>query len=491
MNNMEFDFKTVFSSSIRPLVSEEKDKYLSLASLIDVGNFIPEIDTESNMDLLPIAFNACVINRANKNGDVIDSSTAVEMYKNFVNKPINIEHDRANIIGVILSAGFSEFGTDLPLSEEQVKDRKDPYNITLGAVIWRVANKDLANTIEESNDPTSSNYMKISASWELGYDKYDIAVLEGSEKNIENATIIEDKEEIEKIKSKLKGFGGSGKLNEQQSIYRKIKGRVLPLGIGLTTAPAADVMGISVNKKQSEEMIEEKAKEISQTLASNVIIKREYMKISELSQITDDLLKEVTASSVRDFIGEQLKEASEKYCADIATKENTIKDVENKCAALSSDSEGLKKELEMLKQSLEGLTKEKADREKQEVFSARMFNLDEEFDLSTEDREVIAADIRDASEESFAAYKNKMKILMKEKNKAYKASKAEIAKKVNVETSNASIVVITENATVVDDAINNGIKQVDQITAGVVTPSKNLKQKYQSAFDNEGFIVSK
>ena len=80
---------------------------------------------------------------------------------------------------------------------------------------------------------------------------------------------------------------------------------------------------------------------------------------------------------------------------------------------------------------------------------------------------------------------------MKEKNKAYKASKAEIAKKVNVETSNASIVVITENATVVDDAINNGIKQVDQITAGVVTPSKNLKQKYQSAFDNEGFIVSK
>ena len=232
MNNMEFDFKTVFSSSIRPLVSEEKDKYLSLASLIDVGNFIPEIDTESNMDLLPIAFNACVINRANKNGDVIDSSTAVEMYKNFVNKPINIEHDRANIIGVILSAGFSEFGTDLPLSEEQVKDRKDPYNITLGAVIWRVANKDLANTIEESNDPTSSNYMKISASWELGYDKYDIAVLEGSEKNIENATIIEDKEEIEKIKSKLKGFGGSGKLNEQQSIYRKIKGRVLPLGIG-------------------------------------------------------------------------------------------------------------------------------------------------------------------------------------------------------------------------------------------------------------------
>ena len=488
---MEPNFKTIFSSLIRPLVSEDKDKYLSLASLIDVGNFIPNIDIEGNMDLLPIAFNACVVNRANKNGDVIDTRTAIEMYKNFINKPINIEHNRSNVIGVILSAGFSEFGTDLPLTEEQVKDKKDPYNITLGAIIWKIVNKDLANSIEESNDPTSNNYMKVSASWELGYDKYDIAVLEGSEKNIENATIIEDEEEIEKIKGKLKGFGGSGKLNEQQSIYRKIKGRVLPLGIGLTTAPAADVMGISVKKKQSEKMIEEKTKEISQTLESNVIIKRENMKISEVSQITDDLLKEVAASSVRDFIGEQLKEASEKYCADIVTKENIIKDVEDKCAALSSDSEGLKKELEMLKQSLEGLTKEKADREKQEVFSARMSNLDEEFDLSTEDREVIAADIREASEESFAAYKNKMRILMKEKNKAYKASKAEIVKKVDAQTSNASIVVLAENATVIDDAINNGTKQVDQITAGVVTPSKNLKQKYQSAFDNEGFVVSK
>jgi hypothetical protein len=82
---MNFDFSTTFSSSIRPLVSEEKDKYLSLASLVDVGNFIPEVNADSNMDLLPIAFNACVVNRVNKNGDVIDSSIAAEVYKNFIN----------------------------------------------------------------------------------------------------------------------------------------------------------------------------------------------------------------------------------------------------------------------------------------------------------------------------------------------------------------------------------------------------------------------
>lgn len=489
---MNFDFLSTFSSSIRPLVSEEKDKYLSLASLIDVGNFIPEVNAESNMDLLPIAFNACVVNRVNKNGDVIDSSIATEVYKNFINKPINIEHNRANIVGVILSAGFSEFGTDAPLTEEQVKDKKEPYNITLGGVVWRIVNKDLANVIEESNDPSSNNYMKVSASWELGYNDFEVAVLEGSEKNIENATIISDKEEIEKIKGKLTGFGGSGRLNENKLIYRKIKGKVLPLGVGLTANPAADVIGVSVKKPESEQIVEQKAEEISQTLESNVIIERKNMKISEVSQITDELLKEATASSIRDFIGEQLKDFSEKFAAEKKAKEDAIKEAEEKYASLSSDSENLKKELEALKQSLETLQQEKASKEKQELFSSRMAGLDEEFDLDTEDREVIANDIRDLDEDSFAAYKKKMGVLMKEKSKAYKASKMpKEEKKEAMATETQETVASTENATVIDDAISNGTQQNDVITAGVVNPSKTLKQKYQSAFNDEGFVITK
>ena len=118
-------YTTIFSSSIKPLVSEEKDKYLAMASMIDVGEFIPDIDTEKNIDLLPIAFNACVANRVNKNGDVIDTVTALDIYENFVNKPINVEHSRDRVVGAILNASFSEFGTDKPLTAEEVKDTKD------------------------------------------------------------------------------------------------------------------------------------------------------------------------------------------------------------------------------------------------------------------------------------------------------------------------------------------------------------------------------
>jgi hypothetical protein len=192
-----FKYTTSFSSVIKPIVSEEKDKYLAKASLSDLKQFIPEIDVASNIDLLPVAFNAFVVNRANKNGDVIDTATTVATYKNFINKPINIEHERQNVVGAILTAGFSEFGTDKPLTEEEVKDMSGPFNVVLGGIVWRVVDTELAAAIEESGDPDSENYEKISASWELGFADYEIAKVEGSSKNIEDGEIISDEKEIE------------------------------------------------------------------------------------------------------------------------------------------------------------------------------------------------------------------------------------------------------------------------------------------------------
>ena len=169
-------FLTTFANiKIRPVVSEEKDKYLSVASLEKLKKFLPDINTEDNIDLLPVAFDACVVNRVNKNGDVIDGETAAKITKNFINKPINVEHNRNQVIGCILSASFSKFGSNESLAELDVKEMKTPFNITLGGVIWKVVDRDLADQIEESNDPTSDNYMSISASWELGFNDFNIA----------------------------------------------------------------------------------------------------------------------------------------------------------------------------------------------------------------------------------------------------------------------------------------------------------------------------
>ena len=57
---MKTKYTAIFSSHIKPLVSEEKDQYLALASMVDLEKFVPNVDTDANYDLLPVAFNAFV-----------------------------------------------------------------------------------------------------------------------------------------------------------------------------------------------------------------------------------------------------------------------------------------------------------------------------------------------------------------------------------------------------------------------------------------------
>jgi HD-GYP domain-containing protein (c-di-GMP phosphodiesterase class II) len=113
------------------------------------------------------------------------------------------------------------------------------------------------------------------------------------------------------------------------------------------------------------------------------------MKIENINQITDELLKQVTASSISDFIQEELKKASEVFVAEKNEKDNAIKAAQEKYESLSTESGKVKEELEKLKAILAQLEEEKAAKIKEEAFNVRMASLDEEYDLTDEDRQVI------------------------------------------------------------------------------------------------------
>ena len=526
MKKQKFKFESIFANiKIRPVVSEEKDKYLSVASLDKLRKFLPDINTEDNIDLLPVAFDACVVNRVNKNGDVIDGETAAKIAKNFVNKPINIEHNRKQVIGCILSASFSKFGSNESLAEADVKSMKTPFNITLGGVIWKVVDKDLADQIEESNDPTSDNYMSISASWELGFNDYNVVVLDNGEKNIENGTIVSDANQIEKIKDNLRGFGGNGKLGDDKSVYRQVFGKVVPLGVGFTLNPAADVQGVATppeepikielktNKSSDEiELKEEEKAEIAQEpiLASKNNISQEesldvkkeriYMKITKIEDITDSLLKEVTASSIVDFVAEELKKANETFLAEKSAQENELKAANEKIATVTAEHDAVKKQVEELGQKLATIEAEKEAKAKEEAFNLRMASFDEEFDLSDEDRKVLASDLKDLTEDAFSAYKGKMAVLMKEKNKAMKKVKMdkEMKNKSDAEEVKASEEVaqpvaqeISTTQEVVEQAVDNGSKASIEIPNSAPASQPSVKEKYAAAFGLDGFELTK
>jgi len=485
-------YTTIFSSNVKPVVSEEKDKYLALASAVEVAQFIPEVD-EKQVDLLPIAFNAFVANRVNKNGDVVDTDTAMAFHKDFKNKPINIEHNRDRVIGTILTAGFSEFGTDKPLTEEEVKEIKGPFNVTLGGVVWKVVNQRIADIIEESADPSSEDYMKISASWELGFKDYNLVLLEGSDKNIENGLIVDSEEDVASMEKDLKALGGEGKTKDGMFVYRKVVGEVVPLGIGLTETPAADVKGVST-KKNTEEPQEEKTfagveqVDTSQNAEKTVIIQNEdktIMKIESIKDITNDSLKELSASAVSDFIESELKEASERFSAEKQKVEANLKEAQEKIESINVDYDKVKAELETVTEKLSTLEVEKANKEAEELFSQRMASLDEKYALEAEDREVLAAQIKDLDVEGWDAFAKNIEVLLRDKSREVLAKKEdEASKEAEVEEESKA------SEEVVEDAIDRGEQDTDVVPASTQASEGSTYDKYKNAFTVDQFDIS-
>ena len=492
----KFKYITSFSSTLKPLVSEEKDQYLAMASLMEVADFIPDVDTKKDVDLLPIAFNACVANRVNKNGDVIDSATASKIYKNFINKPINIEHNRDRIVGTILTAGFSEFGTDKPLTEEQVSEMKEPFNITLGGVIWKVASSELADLIEDSADPTSENYLKISASWELGFTDYNLVILPEDEKNIENGQFVTEAEEIDKLSSHLRAMGGDGKLGDGKNVYRQVVAEVVPLGIGLTENPAAEVKGVATEEDKKEGSPDNHQKSESSKLETNKASEQKTMKktIENVKDINDESLSELSASTITDFIKSELEKAADQYQEEMTEKEEALKAATEKSETLQAEHDQLTDELSKVKDALGELEKANAEREAEEKFNQRMSILDEEYALNDEDREVIASDIKDLNEEDFEAYSKKMAVLLSAKNRKALAAAEEQAEKISNETeeeAKASEEVKEEQAeATAEEAVEEVLEETEikaEVPVSTAAEEPSVYDKYKAAFDMDGF----
>ena len=491
-------YTTIFSSSVRPLVSEEKDKYLSLASLVDVGNFLPNLDTEKNYDLLPIAFNACVANRANRNGDIIDTKTALEICESFVNKPINIEHNRDKVIGTILTAGFSAFGSDEVITDlDQIRENNGPFNLTLGGVVWKIVNSGITDLIEESNDPTSDNYLKISASWELGFSDYNIVAMEGESKNMEDGEVISEFNAVEKIKNKLRGFGGDGKLEDGRSIYRQVINDVLALGIGLTETPAADVKGVAVkikedeiekdlhaNESKEEENISQKSQRDVIKNDDNRTTKAKTMKINRIEDITDESLKELSASTVSDFIQKELEKASEDFSQERSKTQDALNEAKEKQETLSKENAEISKRLEEFQTKINELESEKEERLQQEKFSVRMASFDEKYKLSDDDRKVLAAQIKDLDDESFDKYSKDMTVLLSSKDKEILAD--EEVEKVEVDEKKEDSEEVSE-ASVVEEAVEKAEEIKEEIPNSSTASAETVYDRYKQAFNIDQF----
>ena len=483
-------FKIIFSSILKSVITEEKNKFLAKASLEELRSFIPDIDPR-NIDLLPFSTDAYVANHVNLNGSVVDTKSAIETASLFRYKFVNIEHDRKIIVAVILNVGFSEFGSNKPLTEEEASKLNTPFNVTVGGVIWKKASGSLSDLIEESNDKTSPNYMKISSSYEMGYDDYAVAVLNKNDRSLANAKIITDPDEIAKIEDKLQVNGGDGKLDENTNLAILLKGDIIPLGIAFTTSPAAAVKGVAVKLEDIEPQdeiddieennikIEEKEEKISQSQKTDVR-KNNVIMIKTIKDITDETLKTVSASTVVDFIQEELTKSSEAWVKEKNEKDAALKASSEKITNLEETHKTILKELETVKNNLKALEDEKAALAKMEKFNQRMAAFDEKYELTDADRKVIASQIKDASDEAFTAFEKTMEVLLASKNKELVAKQKEVA---------ASTTVSEEVEKVIDQAVEGSTVVTPAVPSTTSTAPTNLREKFKKAFAEDQFVI--
>jgi len=432
--------KLTASVNFEPLNEEEEDKLIKASSLESLKTLFPDIK-QGNDDLLKVSFNVAVANLVNSNGHGILGSDADACMGNFLHKPFNIEHQSSYIIGHATNAGFSTFGENKIISKITPKYSRDlmPFNMALGGVVYKRADAYYADLIKRSSNKGDYWYNSISASWEILFDEYVIAL--GS-KRLADAEIIRDDKQVKELSAYLKDEQGSGFMKDGTPVYQIVTGSLLPAGVGFTFTPAADVKGLEVedlsdsSKKtrsySSEEqdltennvvyissdereeikaqLKEEIIKEISQKENITVTTKRR-MKIKDITDITEDALKEVTASEVRDFIKEQLtvksgelKAFEDAKALEISSKEQEIKAKEADLEEKTKKVTELESKVTEIEKTLQEVSAAKESMEKQASFNERMETLDEKFEISDEQRQIVAKQIRDLSDEDFQAW---------------------------------------------------------------------------------------
>ena len=507
--SQKFKYTTNFSNVI--LASgdiDSPDLNISKASLDSLKTIIPsDVDLEKNMDLLAVAFNGAVVNSFNKNGDGIDAKSAVRILDQFKHKPTNIEHQKQKVVGHIVSAGFSSFMDNDLLSLEEVEDMDEPFNIALASLIYRTVNPQFANLVEQSVDSESEFYHQVSASWEIGFNDFVLAV--GSN-DLKNAEIINDENMIDELKGNLKAFGGEGKMKDGSPIHRLIVGEIFPLGIGFTSNPAANVKGLTVSSKTEQApTTEKKEKNISQNINSDVNNKKSIIMdnneilnnlVSALEEkVSEKKFSEEAVATVSKIINDAILERNESF---VQEKEQLETEKAELAKAAEQNAEEVKQLREELTAATDRVTELEQQHKQQEAvarFDARMSVIEDAYELDEESRKVVAHELKDLdeSEEAFASFQEKLQVVLKHQNKEFIAKQeeefnAKLAEAVEkrlaeLKSSDSSEEEVVEEAM---DKVETEEEVVANNNAESSEQELSLKQKFEKAFSEDNLTIN-
>jgi hypothetical protein len=527
------------ASVIKP---SDEDCEVAKASLKSLAGLLPsDIIPEENPDLIYFAANGAVAGVCNENDDCLDPATALEIYHLSKNKYINVDHKRDIVVGSVLYPGLSKYKENVLINKEDALKEKY-FNLSLVAIMWKAINKKLADVLSEAGDESSSEFGKISLSWEVFFKGYDIAI--GSPILADARIVLNGTEEYEKLLPYLKHNKGVGQY-QGEKVYRVIRNtsdskNVIIGGYSLVTNPAAQVEGIlsilhnsdyqvndpRVAQKNSEEEKNKEKNTISEnsdsqcqkpfvipniaqadtvTQTHSTLTIKKFMDIKKVEDITSNwgefskLEESVASSKISEIWKNGIKEASDKFVAEISAKDAAVAEAQAQASTAMKEIEALKASYQKTVDELEAMKLMAKSKMDQECYSARMCEMEDEYDLEDEDRKTLASEIMGMDDEMYAGYKTKFASLAKYKSKKYKAQmeeemRAKVMKEMKDKEAAASASVSTASKKTTEEIAQEALASASAapgfVPAAHVDTQVSVLDKYASAFGKDAVKIS-
>ncbi|MEK6878444.1 MAG: hypothetical protein AABY22_02490 [Nanoarchaeota archaeon] len=527
MIQKQYKYKTSFASILRCPISEETDKLLAQASLEDLKEFLPkEIDFSKSFTLLPFSCAAFVANIFNKNFDGVAAKEALAIYPQFKFTHLDLEHNFAYKIGIILNVGLAEFTPNYllsiigkPITEEEANKPNQLFNVVTAGIIWRVGNDSLIDLLSQANDPNDKSYLSISASFELAFDGYEIYI--GKSRNIFECTHVTDENERKKLEPYLKSNGGSGQYNDM-FVYRLLTEGLTPIGVALVNRQAAPVKGILVqsneqkdNDKSSNssvnnfvgfsELIDNiwKQDNKEKTINSNKISVKEkdmalklVKTVKEFEGVEPTQLSEIAmaAVDVQAILQQGIKDASEKYIAERDQAKNAFKIANEAKEQLEASARKLESDLKTIQDELKQIKDKALAEEVNKKFQDRMTELTNVYDLADKDRGIITKQIRELNDEQFKAWATDFEVIAEPKKKKPKDDKPKADDGSDKKPEDKKDIANASDSSVkdkVDNAMDKTKEDKDGKVANASIEPGSLKQKYANIFNKETIIIKR
>lgn len=508
------------ASSITKAIKDKAELMKITASAHDL-DILKKEDLKDNTNFLYLHADLCNAGIRNKNGDCMLIEDAVKIYKKFEHTFVNTEHSN-DIRGFILKANLTDIESKKNLTEQEALALNKPFNISIGFLIWTNVDDSFTSLIKKIADSDGEPNELLSLSLELSFN--DFFIYRGESSNIFEGEIIKSDEDIEKLYKNLRAFGGDNKDSDGNSLGLIATGDdLMPGGCGIVVCPAGFVSGISSKIKAKEDKNDnddlndddlndddlnnndshdedehnedcccEKCKEqkeannnlnIKGSQLNNINVKTFSMKINNISDITEENLKEIKACEVVTFLSDELGKLSEEHAKAMEAKASELESLAKEKELASAEVATISANLEKVQNELNEIKASQEAQAKEASFNDRMSALDEEFELSDKDREIIASDIRDLSDEEYGVWKKKFDVFASAKNKEVIKSAEDKEKKKEIKASDKT------NEENLDNPLENLKAKVTSIPSSVEF-SKDIVEQYKDAFSlGKGFTV--